>query len=129
MTEDEPNPWAEVVRPCFTVTSMARTLGWTEAEVGDAAASLTVLEVTTSDGVVLHPSFQVRDGQLVEGLDAVLQVLNTGTKSPWMWALSLNTRIDDESAEEAPSALEQLRAGKLEDVLRDASHTAWAWRN
>lgn len=34
MTDDAASsPWAEIVRPCYTVASMARTLGWTETEV------------------------------------------------------------------------------------------------
>lgn len=121
------NPWAEIIGPCYTATSLARALGWTESEVSEAAASLMVLELLTDDGVLLYPAFQVCEGRLVPGLTQVLQVLNTGTKGRWTWAQWLNTRVDDESGEEAPSAIEQLRAGHLDEVLLDARHTAWAW--
>lgn len=126
---EEVNPWASIVGPCYTARSLARALGWAESEVTEAAATLTVLEVVTSDGVVLYPSFQVHRGRLVEGLGAALQVLSTGTRSRWTWAQRLNARVDDDTGEEAPSAIEQLRAGQLDDVLRDARHAAWAWSN
>ncbi|MGN7948553.1 hypothetical protein ACTJKH_07395 [Microbacterium sp. 22215] len=95
--------------------------------MAEAAASLRVLEVSTSDGKVLYPAFQVHEGHLVEGINEVLHVLSTGTKGTWTWAQWLNTRVNDGTGEEAPSPMEQLRAGHLEDVLRDARHTAWAW--
>lgn len=128
MTEaDEVNPWAQIVGPCYTAASLARALGWTESDVAEAAASLRVLELTTSDVKVLYPAFQVHEGHLVEGIDKVLQLLNTGTKGTWTWAQWLNTRVNDDTGEEAPSAIEQLLAGDLDDVLHDARHTAWAW--
>lgn len=127
MTDDYVNPWARIIGPCYTVGSLARALGWTESDVKEAADSLDVLELETDDGVMLYPAFQVHEGQLVEGLGATLRVLNTGTRGRWTWAQWLNTRVNDDTGEEAPSAIEQLRAGQLDDVLRDARHTAWAW--
>ena len=121
------NPWAEIIGPCYTATSLARTLGWTESEVSTAAASLTVLELLTDDGVLLYPAFQVCEGRLVPGLTQVLQVLNTGTKGRWTWAQWLNARVDDGHGEEEPSAIERLREGDLDGVLLEARHDAWAW--
>lgn len=121
------SPWAEIIGPCYTTASLARALGWTEADVADAAASLRVLELTTSDDKLLYPAFQVHEGHLVAGLDEVLQVLSTGTQGTWTWAQWLNAQVNDDTGEEAPSAIEQLRAGELEDVLRDARHAAWSW--
>lgn len=105
----------------------ARALGWTESKVATAAASFIVLELLTDEGVKLYPAFQVHEGFLLEGLGAVLQVLSTGTTSRWTWAQWLNTQVNDDSGEKAPSAIEQLRAGYLDDVLRDARHAAWSW--
>lgn len=122
-----PNPWAEIIGPCYTVASLARALGWTESEVSAAAASLTILELLTDDGVLLYPAFQVWEGGVVPGLAEALHILSTGTQGRWTWAQWLNTRIDDETGEEAPSAIEQLRKGQLDDVLRDARHAAWSW--
>lgn len=130
MTEaEEVNPWAKIVGPCYTADSLARALGWTESDVEEAARSLDVLELVTDDDAVLYPAFQVHEGRLVDGLGAVLRVLSTGTRSTWTWAQWLNTRVNDDTGEEAPSAIEQFLAGQLDDVLRDARHTAWAWSN
>lgn len=76
-------PWAEIIGPCYTAASLARTVGWTRSEVVAGAASLTVLELLTDDGVLRYPAFQVRDGRLVPGLR---HVLRTGTTSRWTWA-------------------------------------------
>ncbi len=121
------NPWAEIIGPCYRSTSLARALGWTNDQVAEAAASLRVLELLTSDGVLLYPAFQVHDGRVIDGLAEVLQVLSSGTGGSWTWAQWLNARVDDESGEEAPSAIEQLRARQFIDVMRDARHVAWAW--
>ncbi|CAH0170925.1 hypothetical protein SRABI76_01280 [Microbacterium oxydans] len=121
------NPWADIIGPCYRRASLTRALGWTEDEVTAAATSLQILELLTDDGVLLYPSFQVRDGRLVEGLGAVLQVLSTGTASRWTWAQWLNTRLDGEDGGEEPSAIERLGSGDLDYVLLEARHDAWAW--
>lgn len=124
----ERNPWARIIGPCFTPDSIARTLGWTREQVAEAAAALRLLELKASDGVTLYPKFQVRDGQVVEGLGAVLRVLSTGTQGPWTWAQWLNAPVDDETGEPAASAIEHLCAGQLDNVLLDARHAAATWR-
>lgn len=121
------NPWADIIGPCYRQASLARALGWTEDEVAAAAASLQILELLTNDDVLLYPAFQVRDGRLVEGLARVLQILSTGTRGRWTWAQWLNSPFDDDSGEPAPRAIEQLRAGQLDEVLRDARHAAASW--
>ncbi|EQM73039.1 hypothetical protein L687_07115 [Microbacterium maritypicum MF109] len=55
----------------------------------------------------------------------VLQTLATGTNSKWTWSQWLIARPEGDGVE--PSAIEQLRAGHLDDVLRDARHDAWVW--
>jgi len=128
MTRDtDINRWSAIVGPCYTKASFARALGWTEVEVVEAATSRTVLELLTDDGVVLYPDFQIWKGRPVAGLGDVLSVLCTGTRSPWTWAQWLNTQADDESGATVSSAIEQLRAGKSGEVLRDARHAAWSW--
>lgn len=76
---------------------------------------------------MLYPGFQVHEGRLVDGVSDVLKILRTGTRSRWTWAQWLNTPVDDDTEEDAPSAIEQLIAGQLEDVLRDARHAAASW--
>jgi len=124
---DQPNPWAAIIGPCHRASSIARELGWTSEQVAAAVASLTLLELKTDDDVRLYPAFQLWQGRILDGLQQVLQVLSTGTTSSWTWAQWLNSPADDETGEPASSAIEQLRAGQLDDVLRDARHTAAAW--
>lgn len=125
MTDDK--PWAEIVGPCYTVVSVARALGWASQQVAAAVESLSLLELETSDGVLLYPAFQIVDGRVVDGVADVLRVLRTGTRSTWTWARWLNTPFDDETGEEAPSAIEQLRTGRIDEVLRDARLAASSW--
>lgn len=123
----ERNPWADIIGPCYTAGSIARTLGWTAGAVTRAASSLELLELDPVDGPVLYPVFQVWDGAPVKGLGQVLRVLSTGTHSRWTWAQWLNTRLPDGEGGEEPSAIEMLRDGRLDEVLRDAQHDAWSW--
>lgn len=126
MTKDESNPWAEIVGPCYTVTSMARTLGCTEAEVMAAGNDLRLLMLHTDDDVYLFPSFQLQAGKVVEGLQEVLLVLQAGMNSPWTWAQWLNVALPEENP---PRNITLLYEGRLEEALRDARHDAWAWRS
>lgn len=124
MTEDKPNAWAEIVGPCYTVTSMARALGWTEVEVVDAGNDLRLLMLHTDDGIDLCPRFQLQDGEVVEGLQAVLRVLATGTAGRWTWAQWLNVALPDK---DPPRNITLLYQGRLEEALNDARRDAWAW--
>lgn len=123
MTEDEPNPWARIIGPCYTVASMARTLRWTEAEVVEAGHTLRLLMLLTDDDVYLFPAFQLRDGRVIEGLTNVLRVLQTGTQGRWTWAQWLNTPYPHGE----PTAIEKMLAGRLNEILLEARHDAWSW--
>lgn len=123
MTEDEPNPWARIIGPCYTVVSMARALGWTEAEVMDAGHTLRLLMLVSDDDVYLFPAFQLCDGRVVDGLTDVLRVLQTGTQGRWTWAQWLNTSYPDGE----PTAIAKMLAGRLDEVLLEARHDAWSW--
>ncbi len=122
------NPWAAIIGPCYTRSSLARALRWTEQQVVDAVGALDVLEIVPVDGQALYPAFQVSDGRIVSGLGEVLRTLHTGTDSRWTWAQWLNTPVDDETGQEGRRAIEQLRAGEIDDVLLDARHAAASWR-
>jgi hypothetical protein len=124
MTDDEPNPWVQIVGPCYTVASMARTLEWTETEVMEAGSDLRLLMLRTSDDVYLFPAFQLQDGNIVERLQEVLRVLATGTAGSWTWAQWLNVALPDE---DPPRNITLLYEGRLEEALRDARHDAWSW--
>lgn len=128
MNDEEPrSPWAETIGPCYTATSVSCALGWTPEVVTAAVESLSLLELETDDGALLYPAFQIVDRRVVDGFSEVLRVLATGTRSSWTWAQWLNAPVDDDSGEEAPRAIEQLRAGRVDDVLCDARHAAAAW--
>lgn len=124
MTEDEPNPWAEIVGPCFTVARFACTLGWTEAEVLQAGRDLQLLMLHTSDDALVFPAFQLHDGKPVAGLAEVLQVLKAGVQDAWTWAQWLNVALPNE---EPPRNITLLHEGRLEEALRNARHDAWSW--
>lgn len=126
---NDTNPWAEIVGPCYTTASLARTLGWTEAAVTEAADSLALLKLTTSDEVELYPAFQLGDGEPVDGLADVLRVLRTGVNAPWTWAQWLHTPFTDEDGVEHPANIERLGGGQLADVLLEAKHDAAVWRS
>lgn len=121
--EDELDPWAKIVGPCYTEASLARVLGWTEEEVRTAGETLHVLALETSDGVTLYPAFQIHDRQVVDGLTDVLRVLQSGTQGRWTWAQWLNTPYPDNE----PTAIEKMLDGRLEEILLEARHDAWAW--
>ena len=124
MTDDKPNPWAEIVGPCYTVASMARTLAWTEREVLKAGLDLRLLMLHTEDGVDLFPARQLHDGKVVEGLTEVLRVLQTGVNDSWTWAQFLNVPLDHV---DPPRVIGLLRSGRLDDALQQARHDAWTW--
>jgi len=124
---DEKSLWVKIIGPCYTETSIARALGWTPEQVTEAVGTLSLLEVETVDGARLYPAFQVVDGRIVDRIGDILRVLSAGTQSRWTWAQWLNSPVDDETGEPAPTAIDQLRAGRFDDVLRDAQHAAAAW--
>lgn len=119
---DHLSPWADIVGSCFTVRSFARATGTTEGAVQTAAVELSVLALTTADGVELFPSFQVRNGRVVPHLQPILEALRRGIDDPWTWAQWLNTDMPDEARH-----IDDLWEGKVELTLTHAKHVAWAW--
>ncbi|GAA2887300.1 hypothetical protein [Microbacterium esteraromaticum] len=95
----------------------------------EAAESLVLLKLTTSDGVELYPAFQIQDGQPAKGLAEVLRVLNSGTHSSWAWAQWLNAPLTGDDGVEQPANMQRLREGQLADVLLEAKQDAAVWRS
>ncbi|KSU55010.1 hypothetical protein [Microbacterium enclense] len=116
------SPWAEIVGPCFTVASFARATGMIEKDVRAAAADLSILALTTLDGVQILPSFQVRDGRIVPRLRPILETLRGGIDDPWTWAQWLNIDMPDKDRH-----IDEIWAGEFTLTLTEARHTAWAW--
>ncbi len=119
----ELSQWADIVGPCYTVTSLSGVLRLPGTAILEAASELRVLRLRTADGNDLFPSFQVRDGRVHPNLQIVLKALQDGIDDPWTWAQWLNTPDSCGVA-----AMQRLWAGHLSDVLSDAAHDAWAWR-
>lgn len=122
MTDE--NPWAKIIGPCYSASSMARALGWTEAEVIDGGNALRLLMLTSDEGVLLFPAFQLNAGVVVEGLAEALRVLNTGIADPWTWAQWLNT---EPFGADPRRSIQLLYEGHLDEVLRDAEQDARSW--
>lgn len=123
-----PNPWPEVMGPCYTEESIGRVLGWSSDQVADATAALDLLAFTTSDGVVLYPAWQIHHGAVIPGLGAVLRTLRTGFDNPGMWAGWLRSSLHDDGRSVARTRLDALSDGDRTAVFRDAEHTAASWR-
>lgn len=125
MTEEtKPNPWARIIGPCYTLASMARVLGCTEADVIARGLALQLLMLRSDEGVLLFPAFQVDDGIVVEGLTEVLTTLSGGVVDPWTWAQWLNAEPADAGQ---PRSIQRRWEGHLDEVLRDARQDASSW--
>ncbi|WKT89580.1 hypothetical protein QYR02_01325 [Microbacterium maritypicum] len=122
--EEQSNPWAKVVGPCYTVVSMARILGWSEDDVVEAGEALRLLMLCTEEGTLLFPAFQLHEGKVVAGLTEVLRVLQTGVDDPWTWTQWLNVAVPGVVP---PRNIQYLYEGRLTEAVRDAEHVAWAW--
>lgn len=122
----EPNPWSDVVGPCFTDQSLSWELGVNRAWILDAVRDLRVLQITTADWIHIYPAFQVRDGHIVPGLELVLRELVHGSYSQLMWAQWLN-RPRDRQDGETHRRIDELAAGQVDALVTEARHTAAAW--
>lgn len=85
------------------------------SELARRTANREVLGRTFSDGSVSYPTGQFVDGQVVEGLAAVLDVLATYDADPNTWTLWMTG-----SPGGGPTNWELLLAGHVETVLTEA---------
>lgn len=122
----EPNPWSDIIGPCYTDQSLSWELGVSRAWVSRAVRDLRVLQLTTADQIHVYPAFQVRDGQILPGLELVLRELANGSSSRLMWAQWLN-RPRKRSDGETRRRIDELAAGHIDSLVEEARHTAAAW--
>ncbi len=122
--DDAKSPWADVIGPCYTLASLGRALGRSQADLIHAVTELRLLGLPTADNETLFPSFQVHGGRVYPDLATVLKILRSGIDDPWTWAQWLNTPSCDGGVQ-----MDALWSGRLADVVLDASHDAWAWRS
>ena len=120
--------WASIIGPCYTTKSLSHLLRLPAADIDTAATDLTLLRLTTRDGVGLFPAFQIVDSTIVTGLRDVLQALRAGVDDPWTWAAWLTARNPNGPPSELiVSHIDRLRAGDVTSVVRDARRTAATW--
>lgn len=123
---------ADAIGPCYTEESIAAELGHSPEEIAALVQGDCLLAVTTSDGHVVFPAFQLDHGRMVRGLAPVLRMLRKGINDPWTWALWLNSTppfsADDHDAP-GSSRMAQLIDGEVETVVLAAYHSAKSWRS
>lgn len=121
---------AEAIGPCYTTDSIARVLDHTVEQVDMLIEGCCLLALTTSDGHVVFPAFQLHNGRMVRGLPPVLRMLRKGVDDPWAWALWLNSNPPIvEGIPPGTSRMAQLIDGEVDVVFLAAYRTAKSWRS
>lgn len=123
MTEEDSTAWAEHVGPCYTVTGMARRLGWTETDVLEGGNDLTLLMLPTDDDIYLLPVLQFKDGKVFDRLDEMLMIFQTMTDDCWMWACWMTAALPEDPS---PEEIERIRDVSRE-VPRHGLRRNWWW--
>lgn len=121
MTEEEPTAWAEHLGPCYTVTGMARRLGWTETDVLEGGKDLTLL-MLPADDIYLFPVLQFKDGKVFNRLDEMLIIFQATTDDRWMWAWWMTPVL---LGEPSPEEIERIRDASREVSLHCLHHNWW----
>lgn len=115
---------------CLTPHSIGRALGLSADDVAALIDGYRLLALTTADGHVVFPAFQLDDGDIVSGLPPVLRALREGIDDPWTWALWLSsTPPVVEGVPAQVSRIQQLIDGEFDIVLRAAQRSAASWRS
>lgn len=108
--------WAAAVGPFLDEAGTRGRTGLSSSELGALIVSNDILAVTSSDGVVLVPSFQFGlHGELLPGLRSVTALLRPVCDDNWDLALWLLAPSVDFVG--GRSAVELLRDGEVEQVF------------
>lgn len=119
------DPWHRV-GPALTAASFCDLLGVDVVTLRHLVGTDQVLELSTTDGARVYLRAQLDvDGSLAPGLPAVIAELATGVDDQWTWATWLMARTP---ARRGRNAFELLRAGQVDEVVREACRSAWVWR-
>ncbi|MFE4950190.1 hypothetical protein ACFQ9V_08765 [Leifsonia sp. NPDC056665] len=115
-----------ILGPVISEKAMIARLGVKTEELKGFVADRRALRIFLTDGRSVFPTCQLDDqSALLTGLDMVLGELGEGVDDPytwWGWLLSHPKSGDGRSA------LELLRDGEFDAVVRAAGRSAWAWR-
>lgn len=119
------NPWFDNVGFCYTGDAIRRVLGLRADELDVARRDLRILALETEDGVMLYPMWQLREGEVINGLHEVLTILRTSVDDPWTWVQWLVFTPPPDDVNRSP--IDELRGGKKAQVIRDAEQIARSW--
>lgn len=112
--------------PVHTDASLCARLGISQHELDHLVQTDQILRVATADGIDLYPAFQIGDDDsLLPGLAEVIAELAPGTSDAWTWWQYLVTPTEKRHGR---TVWELLRENRINDAIRDAGQTAWAWR-
>ncbi len=82
----EPSPWSQFVGPVLTRQALISRLSLTPGEVDRSVEDGRLLELETSDGVLVYPEYQLQDGARLPGFSDVLQVFDRYAVTSWTLA-------------------------------------------
>lgn len=112
--------------PVHTDASLCARLGLSQSELDQLVQTDQILRVVTADGTDLYPAFQFGDDDsLLPALAEVIAELAAGTSDAWTWWQYLVTPA---AKRHGKTVWEILRDNRLNDAIRDAGQTAWAWK-
>ena len=124
-TSDRDDFWDERVGPFYDRSGALPLTGLLEVEFKAKVSTDDILEVLTSDGVQLYPSFQFGPlGELLPGLRGLVEILRPLSDDLWdvaIWLATPTERVDGRSAAEV------LKAGGLDSVVEIALHDVEMW--
>jgi len=89
------HPWDVQVGPFYDTAGLTGLLGVSKQAVADRVRRGTLLAVTTSDGRVVYPAWQLRGRTVLPGLARVLAVLTPAAGDAWTVAAWLTTPAAD----------------------------------
>lgn len=119
-----------MVSPVFEFRSLLDWQNISEAELQEKVVMHQILELPTSDGNKVFPSWQFNpDGSVNENILKVVRVL-AAAADPWTIALWLCVSRDEKDTKNlVPTYLDLLSDRNVDDIVLSAQLDADRWRN
>jgi hypothetical protein len=111
---DDDQTWAAQLGPAYSAGQVARLLGVTELSSTERRGLLCLEQ---RDGQQVYPAFQLDDGQVLPGIDTVVQTFAPVVASAWTTASWLTSHQAELGGRRPVDAL---RRGDVSDVIRAA---------
>lgn len=119
------NEWDEAIGPFYETGALVRWLNKKHRMNVQHQIDRREILAVKSGRTLLYPTFQFDpSGQPLPGLPRVLAVLGQYITDPWDQALWLNSPID---GGDGSTAATELRAGRVDDVVRMAQEDVARW--